>query len=74
MEKTALDHLGSVLMVLSDLTPGDRCRALDEALEFYNAQRPGAVIEPVGAGYTELRHVFPFDENFDSALMPTAPA
>ncbi len=44
----ALEHLGNVLHLLSDLHPDDRTRALDNALEFYNKKRPNRRIEPSG--------------------------
>lgn len=51
----ALGHLGSVLSILAELHPDDRSRALDNALAYYNARRPGAQVEPV-AGVTRLVH------------------
>lgn len=62
----ALDHLGDVLYSISDMPREDRCRAIDDALAFYNAQRPEKQVEffndnnyrrPGGvkfAGYTML--------------------
>lgn len=73
MEKDALDHLCNVLVMLSDLTPGDRCRALDDALEFYNAQRPDWRVQPIGGVYSELRHFSPLTEGFDPSRVPHSP-
>lgn len=55
-EKTALEHLGNVLMILADLEPDDRCDALDKALAFYNAARPDRQVVPSGVGTTRLIH------------------
>jgi len=56
---TALDHLGQILSLLSDLDDGDRCQAFDAALAFYNAARPQAPVEPSGLGTTRLVHLNP---------------
>lgn len=69
--EAAMAHLGKVLVLLADLTPGDRCRALDAAFAFYNDQNPHALVEPVGCGYTMLVNVFPFDERYDPSMVPT---
>lgn len=53
-EDIAIKHLGDVLYLLCDLHPDDRCRALDEALEFYNKERPNWRVEPSGLGYQRL--------------------
>ncbi len=50
----ALTHLGKVLYILADLYPDDRCRALDDALAFYNSLRPNEKIGPSGLGYQRL--------------------
>lgn len=57
----ALDHLGAVLYVLADLSPSDRCQALDEALEFYNGQRPDHQIGPSDGFVSRLVQVGPAD-------------
>ncbi len=67
----AMRHLGKLLHMLCDLTPGDRCRALDEAQAFYNAVYADRPIVPSGFGYTTLRHVTPmFDDDYNDALRP----
>lgn len=48
------DHLMMVLTILQDLHPDDRCRALDEAQEFYNKARPQQRVESDGAQYMRL--------------------
>jgi len=50
----AMAHLGEVLYLLADLVPEERCRALDNALKFYNDNRPDAAIEPTGIWKTYL--------------------
>jgi len=52
----ALEHLGNVLYTLADLDPGDRCDALDAALEFYNAMRPNCKVAPSGLPFQRLVH------------------
>jgi hypothetical protein len=59
--ETALNHLGFVLKILAELSPNDRCRALDEAQAFYNAARPDAQIEPMQGYVTRLVQVGPLD-------------
>lgn len=61
-DMNALDHLGNLLVILSDLHPDDRCMALDEAQEFYNALRPNAKIESSGHGYRRLVRLLMPDE------------
>jgi len=41
----AIDHLGAVLYSISDMTEGDRNRAINNAAQFYNAARPYNKIE-----------------------------
>jgi hypothetical protein len=53
--ETALDHLGAVLFMLADLHRDDRCQALEDALNFYNAVRPMAKVR--GTGVAEARLV-----------------
>ncbi len=60
-EDAALDHLGIVLRLLAELSPEDRCQALDEALAFYNAARPDAQIQPNDGWITKLIHIGPMD-------------
>ena len=52
----AMDHLGKVLYILSELSPSHRCKALNDALEFYNSANPTARVEPCGCGITYLVH------------------
>jgi hypothetical protein len=60
--RSAMDHLGDVLMMLADLSPDDRCRALDEALAFYNAAaRPDAQIAHTPGYVTRLVQITPLD-------------
>lgn len=47
--EVALDSLGDTLYFLADLHPGDRCLAIDEALNFYNQERPDKKVAPTGA-------------------------
>ena len=58
LDDAALHHLGEILSLLSDLEPGDRCRALDEAQAFWEAAT-GLRIEPTGCGTTRLVHHIP---------------
>jgi hypothetical protein len=43
--EAALDHLGQVLYATAGLPVDERCIAMDEALAFYNAVRPGWRVE-----------------------------
>ena len=52
----AMQHLGQVLYILSDLAPSHRCKALDDATEFYNSANPTKRVEPSGCGTTYLVH------------------
>lgn len=47
-------HLGNVLSILAELHQDDRCRALDEALVYYNASCPDKQIAPVDGYVTRL--------------------
>lgn len=40
MSDLALHHLGNVLAYFADLHDDDRCKAFDEALEYYNKHCP----------------------------------
>lgn len=48
-------HLGNVLSILAELHPDDSCRALDNAMIYYNKCNPDLQIEPV-MGITRLVH------------------
>lgn len=61
IDDAALRHLGFVLTILAELSPNDRCRALDEAQEFFNAACPNAQIEPMEGYVTRLVSVGPLD-------------
>ena len=63
-DKDALDHLGHVLNIFAELSPTDRCRALDDALEFYNAARPNFKVGPQPRFVTRLVQVGPLDWPF----------
>lgn len=52
--RDALEHLGDVLYMLSDLHPDDQCQAYIDALTFYNTTAPDKQIEPSGIGHTRL--------------------
>lgn len=41
----AMGHLGEVLSFFANLDEGDRCRAFDEAIAFYNKHNPDAQIQ-----------------------------
>lgn len=60
-EDRALYHLGAVLQILANITPGDQCKGYDEALAFYNATHPDARIEPSDDYVTHLLTIGPFD-------------
>jgi hypothetical protein len=57
----ALSHLGDVLSILANLTPDDRCQALDEALAFYNEHRPDAKVVAEPGWVTKLVTEGPLD-------------
>ena len=54
----AMMHLRNVLSMLAELAPGDRCRAFDNALMFYNASNPDEMIEPVPGYESRIIHTF----------------
>lgn len=60
----ALRHLGNVLCMLAELDAGDRCRAFNEALEYYNNQCPDEKIEPE-IGVTFLINVLTDFDKFE---------
>lgn len=60
-EQTAMTHLGNVLQMLAELAPGDRSRAFDLALEFYNTECPDARVEPQPGYVSRLVMVGPPD-------------
>ncbi len=49
-------HLANVLVMLAELHPDDRCRALDKAMSFYNERHPEAMVEPVAMYVSHLVH------------------
>lgn len=53
----ALEHLGNLLYILSDLHPDDQSKAYCDALEFYNKARPDNRVEPSGFRYQRLVEV-----------------
>lgn len=55
----AMTHLGRVLTILADLHRDDRCRALDEAMAFYNRNNPHARVEPADGYETRLVNIGP---------------
>jgi hypothetical protein len=59
--ETALDHLGTVLYVLADLCPNDRCKALNDAQDYYNSTRTTQQISPNPGWVTRLVQVGPLD-------------
>lgn len=60
-ERDAIDHLGRVLNLLAELSPNDRCEALDAAQDFYNLACPNATIAPTPGYVTRLVQVGPLD-------------
>ena len=64
-EILAIEHLGNVLYMLSDLVEGDQTVALKRAIEFYNEARPNARIEPTGK---PMRLVSEADKNLSDVL------
>lgn len=63
----ALNHLGDVLNQLADLHPDYRCRALDEALAFYNDKCPDQRVLPSGLSLQRLINI---DDPLDTAPTP----
>lgn len=57
----AMTYLGGMLNMLAELHPDDRCRAYDDALEFYNEQNPNDQIMAVPGYVTRLVHIGPLD-------------
>ena len=57
----AIEHLGNVLVMLANLAPGQRCQAFDDALSYYNDQRPAARVLPMDDYLTLLVTVSPLD-------------
>jgi len=55
----AMRHLGQVLYMFSDLHADDRCEAFEDAMNYYNAQNPDAMVQPVPDYETRLVHVTP---------------
>lgn len=60
-------HLGSVLRFFADLHPDYRCRAFEEALEFYN-QSNDAHIKPVEGYELHLIQYGPLDRALGHSL------
>jgi len=54
LEDQALDHLWSLLHILSDLHPGEKSKAFDDAARFYETHR--GPVPPSGIGITYLVH------------------
>lgn len=71
MSDEAMSHLGNVLMILAELHPDDRCRALDEALAFYNERRPNAQVAPVDGYVSRLVNFSPLDAAIFSSQIQT---
>jgi hypothetical protein len=63
----AMDHLRNVLYMLANLHPDYQYRAYTEALEFYNAARPDARIEPNEGYETHLVSIGPLERSMDAA-------
>lgn len=57
----AMTYLGAVLTILAELHPDDRCRALNDAFEFYNERNPDQKVTPVAGYTTRLVHSGPLD-------------
>lgn len=55
----AMAHLGNVLVMLAELHPDDRCKALENAMAFYNEHNPEARVEPIHGCETRLVHIGP---------------
>lgn len=66
----ALDSLGDTLYFLADLDPGDRNLAIDEALIFYNQQRPDKKVAQTGAA--DCRYVIhlPGENGCEKCALP----
>lgn len=64
----ALDHLGQVLYFFSDIHPDDRCQAVENALKFYNENRPNAIVEPSGLCHQRIITKWSFDEQVDTEV------
>jgi hypothetical protein len=64
-----MEHLGNVLMILAELHPDDRCRALDEAMAFYNGSNPNCQVEPAQGYVSRLVHEGPLQRAL--AAIPT---
>ena len=60
-DKTAMEHLGEVLIYLQNLSPMDSCDALDEARAFYNAANPDEQVGPTEGWIARLVIVGPMD-------------
>ena len=56
--ETTLTHLHNVLFAISDLPESERCLAISDALEYYNAARPHDPItfNPVDLGAWRANH------------------
>jgi hypothetical protein len=52
-------HLGNVLVLLAELVPDERCRALENALAFYNERNPDCQVDGVEGYETHLVHIGP---------------
>lgn len=59
--KTAMEHLGEVLMLLQNLSPMDACQAIEDARDFYNAANPNWRVLPVAGWVTRLVSMGPLD-------------
>lgn len=55
-QEAAMRHLRNVLYMLANLAPGDRCKAFEAALAFYNEHNPNARVEPEEGFETRLEH------------------
>jgi hypothetical protein len=67
----AMKHLGNVLVILAELVPDERCRALDNALAFYNERNPDCQVEGVEGYDTYLVHQGPLQKAL-GIVAPTA--
>lgn len=68
-------HLGNILHMLSDLTPGDETMALIHARKYWNSfNREGLKDCPSGMGYTQLIHKMPMlHDDYDPSMEPPTP-
>jgi len=57
----AMAYLGCLPNMLAELHPDDRCRAYDDALEFYNKANPDDQVMAVPGYVTRLVHTGPLD-------------